>query len=116
MVAEGTRCWRESQPMLASDQGCTFGLARIGMSPIPGELLSCPFAAISAWESHSSFGCVSLNERRNHEYQAARTIACLRLHACPCISGADQTHRDASGRHDVKLLSIRGEATPRTPV
>ncbi len=29
---------------------------------------------------------------------------------------AGQAHRDARGRNDLKLLSIRCETTPRTPV
>jgi len=34
----------------------------------------------------------------------------------PVSQGADQAHRNARRRHDLKLLSLRGETTPRTPV
>ena len=34
----------------------------------------------------------------------------------PARSSANQACRNARRRHDLKLLSLRGETTPRTPV
>ena len=82
---------------------------------IPRDQPSCLSAVTSASESHSSFECVFSSERRNDE-RASRTTATSRKRACACIASANQTHRDARPRHDLKLLSIRCEATPRTPV
>src|SRR5579864_4233007 len=62
------------------------------------------------------FSPVCQEKGGNDEFQANRAIAAAWLHACARITGADQAHRNARRRHDLKLLSLRGETTPRTPV
>ena len=44
-----------------------------------------------------------------------RAIAAVCLLASASITGGNQTHRNARRRHDMKLLSIRGETAPRAP-
>src|SRR6516162_10286308 len=95
---------------------CIFGLEWTGMLPTQPERPSCQFAVTSALESRNNFGCTFSNERRNDESQAVLTCAAFRLHACTRIASANQAHRNARRGHDLKLLSIRCEATPGTPV
>ena len=86
------------------------GMLRI--RPAPCSSLS---AVTSVSELLVSFGCTS-NERRNDEHKKTRVAIFARLRVCAGFARTDQAHRNARRRHDVKLLSLRGEATPRTPV
>ena len=70
---------------------------------------------------HISFGITQqfglhFEERRNDENHRTRAGRVAWSWASTRVAGADQAHRNARRRHDLKLLSIRGEATPRAPV
>src|SRR5262249_52695489 len=109
-------CWPESQLTWACDLECISGLEWIGTLHIPKDSRSCPSVVMSVSELHNSFECIFSNEGGNVEHKATHAIAVSRLHVSAYIAGANQTHRDARRRHDLKLLSLRGEATSRTPV
>src|ERR1700689_4701492 len=106
-------CWPESRHTRGCVPGCTFGWEWIGTWRIPRVRCSCPCAAILVLESHSSFGCIS-GERRNDEYEKPRATCSARFDVRTDGSGANQAYRNARRRHDLKLLSIRGETAPRT--
>src|SRR5437667_9987199 len=108
-------CSPESRPTWACVPECTSGSAWTGTLPIRRAPRSCLSAATSVSELLVSFGFTS-NERRNDEHKKTRVAIFARLRVCAGFAGADQAHRNARRRHDVKLLSLRGEATPRTPV
>src|SRR5271167_744806 len=92
-----------------------FGSEWIGTLHTPQVHCSCLSAVTSVSESRNSFGC-TFEERRNDEQEKLRTTHFARIDGWADGSGANQAHRDARRRHDMKLLSIRGETTPRTPV
>src|SRR5689334_1512274 len=118
----------ESPPTLACARERTCGLARTGTLGTPPVQHSCPCATISVLELRSSFDCVvkrsapapnARRTRRKAKQDEANTFharpARVR-HRCARSKSAGQTHRDARRRHDLKFLSIRGEAAPRAPV
>src|SRR6266478_2853118 len=113
--AVATYCWPESQRMWACAPGCTCGSAWTGTLRIPRVPCSCRSVVTSVSESLVSFGFTS-NERRDDEHKKTSVAVFAGLRICAGIAGADQAHRNARRRHDLKLLSLRGETTPRAPV
>src|SRR5712691_8202325 len=114
-AAAATFCSQESRPMGGCVRECTCGSAWIGMLRIRPAPCSCLSAVTSVSELLVSFGFTS-NERMNNEHKKTRVAIFARLRVCADIAGTDQAHRNARRRHDLKLLSLRGETTPWTPV
>src|ERR1700683_1141461 len=108
-------CSPESRHTPGCARECTFGWGWIGTWRTPRVRCSYPCAVTLVSESHSSFGCIS-GERRNDEYEKTRAIGNARFDVCADGSSANQAYRNARRRNDLKLLSIRGETAPRTPV
>src|ERR1041385_7307272 len=111
-AAVATCLWWGLPRMLAFGPECTHGLARIGISHTPQVALSCRSAAISALESRSNSGCI---DRRKDEPETC-AITFIGHGPRARLAGTDKAPRNASRGYDLKFLSIRGEATPRTPV
>src|SRR5258705_7535933 len=115
--AEATCCLPGLRHFSGCVLACTFGWAWIGILRIQQGRASCPYGGTSVLGSRNNFGCICEPKGRNDEREEARAAgaAWLRARAAD-IAGANQAHRDARRRHDLKFLSLRGETTPRTPV
>src|SRR5215468_4993112 len=120
-AAAAMHCLLALRLTLESARECISGSAWTGRSFTRMARCPCRFVATSALVLHSSSACsIEIEkieiERRKHEYETtfrvAHTGGCARF----VRAGSDSARRYARGRHDLKFLSIRGEATPRTPV
>src|SRR5712691_9106460 len=108
-AAAATFCSPESRPTWVCVRECTSGSAWIGMLRLRPAPCSCLSAVTSVSELLVSFGCTS-DEWRNDEHKKTRVAIFARLRVCAGFARTDQAHRNARRRHDVKLLSLRGEA------
>src|ERR1700687_3780263 len=113
--AAATFCSPESRRTLACVPECTSGSAWTGTLRVRRAPSLCLSAAASVSELLVSFD-FTLNERRNDEHKKTRVAVLAGPRICADIAGTNQAHRNARRRHDLKLLSLRGETTPRTPV
>src|SRR5215469_142549 len=112
-AAAAMSCSWEPRAMSDYVRGCMCGSEWIGTWHIRQALCSCLHAVISVLESRSSFGCIAEGGTMNRKRFALLLLAGSQRAS---VAGADQTHRDARRRHDVKLLSIRCETAPTAPV
>src|ERR1700730_666479 len=114
--AEAMFCLPGLRHLLGCVLACTFGWVWIGMLHIQKARVSCPYAGTSVLGSRNNSGCIYEPKRRNDEREEIRSARAAWLRARSRIAGTNQAHRDARRRNDLKLLSLRGETTPRTPV
>src|SRR5579863_8181765 len=116
--AAGMCCWPELRPTWAYAPEFTFGWGWIGTLRAPPAYRSCLSVDTSASESHSNFGCTSKKGGNDEHKEKENRPACsARLDSCRASgSSANQAHRNARRRHDLKFLSLWCETTPGTPV
>ncbi len=111
---------RTSPRTSACVRECTCGPGWTGTLRIPRGAVFMPVRrhisfGITQQFRTSSFVEVRVKEKPMNTKKLALLVA-ARRDVCARRASADQAHRNARRRHDLKLLSLRGEATPRTPV